>query len=917
MPDHFAGARTLVLRGSAGPIGARSVASTLQVGPVRSARQYTTGHRALDEVLTGVRPGDNIVWQVDDVEDYAPFVDWFSSHATRARQNLVYFRFAPHRHLLGEGIDAEVHRLQPELGFEDFISEIFNVVERVGMGGYYVFDCLSDLAVDWYSDRMLGNFFMLTCPYLYDFDTVSYFALLRSRHTRRATDAIHQTAQVVIDAYRNKKGLYVHPLKVQQRHSEAMYTLHSCSAERVEPVTESAIISEILTSATQPWLDFAVREPDLWTRTLREAHELAEAAATGGARRRAEKRVFRKLVSMILTRDPRVASLAERYLDLEDLVAVGKRMIGTGLIGGKAVGMVLAAGILRRTDPRWEERLEPLDSFFVGADVFYTYLIQNGCWWVRRQRPDPDALITRAREARQRLLKGTFSADLRSQFAGMLEYFGQSPIIVRSSSLLEDAYGNAFSGKYTSVFCANQGTPADRLDGFMDAVRAVYASTMSREALGYRTHWNLLEQDEQMALLVQRVSGRRYGNLYYPQLAGVGFSFNPFAWSREIDPQAGVLRLVVGLGTRAVDRSDDDYTHVVALNAPLRSPLTETQARQYTQRRVDVLDLRSNQATTRDFDDLVEASPGLPVVLFGKHDDPLAEPRPRSMKTPWRLSFERLLGETSFAEDLREILTTLARAYSHPIDIEFTANFVNERDCRIGVVQCRPFQVQGRGATVAIPKRIADSRIVLHSRGPVIGHGVSTYIDRVVLVVPRVYSTLPMRERYAVARLVGEVSHLKGDRAAGKLMLVGPGRWGTTTPALGVPVTIDEIENARVICEIVQMHRGLIPDVSLGTHFFNDLVEMDMLVFAVHPEHTTDRVNYDLIQGIPNRLHELVPQAAAFENVVRVIDFGPEQLWGCCCLHADSVTQEAIAYVKKAGTPGSRRARKDEGVELD
>ena len=117
------------------------------------------------------------------------------------------------------------------------------------------------------------------------------------------------------------------------------------------------------------------------------------------------------------------------------------------------------------------------------------------------------------------------------QFAEMLDYFGQSPIIVRSSSLLEDNYGNAFAGKYESVFCANQGSPQKRLEDFLSAVRTIYASTMSEEALRYRAHRGLLDRDEQMALLVQRVSGGLHGDLFFPQVAGVGLSYNPYVWN--------------------------------------------------------------------------------------------------------------------------------------------------------------------------------------------------------------------------------------------------------------------------------------------------------------------------------------------------------------------------------------------------
>ncbi len=171
-------------------------------------------------------------------------------------------------------------------------------------------------------------------------------------------------------------------------------------------------------------------------------------------------------------------------------------------------------------------------------------------------------------EARRRILTGTFPQETQKEFMDMLDYFGQCPIIVRSSSLLEDNFGNAFSGKYESVFCVNQGTRGERLKAFLSAVRRVYASTMSMEALDYRAHRGLLDRDEQMAILVQRVSGVVCSNLYFPQIAGVGLSFNPYVWSERIESDAGMLRLVCGLGTRAVDRHDDDYTRLVSLNAP-------------------------------------------------------------------------------------------------------------------------------------------------------------------------------------------------------------------------------------------------------------------------------------------------------------------------------------------------------------
>ncbi|MBD3320301.1 MAG: pyruvate, phosphate dikinase, partial [Chitinivibrionales bacterium] len=615
----------------------------------------STGLDALDATLNGVLPGDNIVFQVDSINDYIPFVHPFSAESNRADRGLIYFRFAEHKWLLPPEVKAEIHQLHPEDGFETFISEIFDVIEHHGVGACYVFDCLSELSVDWYSDRMLGNFFMLTCPYLYEYKTATYFALQRDHHMAIATESIHTTAQVVLDVYRNKEILYIHPLKVWKRYSPTMFMLHAWEGDNFKPVTGSTVISEIMGSVPQNWLDFSMQNLDVWTRTFTQAQECIQDNSPGsGADSRDASLLRDRLLRMAITRDIRLLNRAQRYFDLTDLVDVGKRMIGTGLIGGKSVGMLLARAILKRHDPRWTELLETHDSFFIGSDLFYSYLIANGCWWMRRKLKLSGVILDGSEEVRRKILSGVFPDDIKARFSNMLDYFGQSPIIVRSSSLLEDAYGNAFSGKYESVFCANQGSPPDRLEEFMNAVRTVYASTMRREALAYRKHWGLLGQDEQMALLVQRVSGDRNGNLYYPQIAGVGFSFNPYAWTHDIDPRQGMIRLVFGLGTRAVDRADDDYTRVVALNAPEKRPESSfDEVRRYAQRRVDVLDLHENQHVSYSFEDVATAGEGIPLEIFASRDEQMEQrARQHNMKNvfSWVLTFNELLAETAFVD---------------------------------------------------------------------------------------------------------------------------------------------------------------------------------------------------------------------------------------------------------------------------
>jgi len=864
-------------------------------------RENFSGLPGLDQILTGIRLGDNVVMQVDSIDDYVRFVHPFCQAAHRDNRQLIYFRFAEHPAVIPQGIKAHVFTLHPESGFEDFISEIFNVIERFGKGAFYVFDSLSDLAVDWYSDRMLGNFFMLACPYLYDFDTVAYFALLRNHHTSFAVDAIHDTAQVVIDIYNSRGNIYVHPLKVDQRYSPTMYMLHRWEGEAFVPEVRSAVTAEILGQTPQPWLDFAMRRPDFWTRSFLQAQEIVNTTRADQRGAWKESKLFNRLLRMVVSRDPRLLALAEKYFDFTDVVGIGKRMIGTGLVGGKTVGMLLARAILRQEDPIWSDKLEPHDSFYIGSDVFYTYLIQNKCWWMRRQLKLQERDAEVARQAKELLLNGTFPQDIRDQFMEMLEYFGQSPIIVRSSSLLEDAYGNAFSGKYESVFCANQGTPQERLDGLMAAVRQVYASTLSEEALAYRAHWGLLNRDEQMGLLVQRVSGAVYGDLYFPQIAGVGFSFNPYVWNAEIDPKAGMLRLVFGLGTRAVECIDDDYTRIVALNAPTRRPESSSQdIRKYTQHKVDILDLNKNSLQCLSFEEVVKRAGDLPLDIFASRDAQMERrirESGRGRVFSWMLTFNDLLSRTPLVEDMRRMLVTLQAAYSQPVDIEFTVNFFNHDEYRINLVQCRPFQVKGDLLSIEVPRSISRDQVFLEGQGPVIGNSVAATIDRIIYVVPEVYGKMNTSDRYTIARLIGQLTHLKGDKENPTIMLIGPGRWATTTPALGVPVSFAEINTVSVLCEVALMHEGLIPEVSLGTHFFNDLVEMDMLYFAIHPQRYDNALNAELFEKCDNKLPGLLPAAEKWSHAVKIIEGAEMKDDLRICLSADVLKQSVICYL--------------------
>jgi len=860
----------------------------------------SSGLQELDYILRGLIAGDNIVFRGNIIDDYQKFVLPFVQHGCIVGSPVVYLRFGNHPPLVKENQSIKYVFINPNEGFEPFISQVHQTIQNTERRAFYVFDQLSDLSSCWFSDTMLCNFFMLTCPYLFDRGDLAYFYLDRSKHAPKTIAPIQQTAQIIIDLFNHGGKIFVRPVKVQQRHSPSMHMLHLWKNEKMTPITESHIMAEVLSSTMGTTVSPSEGPTDIWNRTLREAKYIIK---LGDETLKDE--LMQTIIRMIITREERLVSLFQNYFTLEDLIKIGQRVIGTGMIGGKSVGMLLAQAILRRKNPKWNQRLETHDSFYVGSDVYYTFLVRNGCWWAREQQKELENFLPGAERIRRRIITGEFPEEIEQQFEQILEYFGSSPIIVRSSSLLEDNFGNSFAGKYESVFCANQGSTRQRLEDFKAAVRTVYASTVSEEALYYRKRRGLLEKDEQMALLVQRVSGAQHGKLYFPNIAGVGFSYNPYVWSPEVNPRAGMVRLVFGLGTRAVDRTDDDYTRIIALNEPLKRPeVTVKEQKKYSQHKVDVIDLDGNRLISIPIQEIVPQCEGLPIELFISQDyEAERYYRERGQKAPpiLKIRFDPLITETSFVQDMCEILSTLEEAYQNPVDVEFTANFADEKEYYIDLVQCRPLQVSDRSELLKEPVIKDEKNIIIKVDGPIIGRSRFNQVHRIIYIVPQVYGELPISERYAIARAIGTINQSPPLGISKPIsVLIGPGRWGTTTPSLGVPISFSEISSVSFLCEIVAMRNDLTPEVSLGTHFFSELVESDLLYFVYLPGKEGHLFNESLLNQFPNQLKKISSGLAGHENAIKVIDFLPENSTLSCYIYANTFDQKLFLYIKES-----------------
>lgn len=574
--------------------------------------------------------------------------------------------------------------------------------------------------------------------------------------------------------------------------------------------------------------------------------------------------------------------VAKKVFTIGDLRRIYERLIGTGKIGGKAAGMVLAWRILQQRDPEMGPDISKLveipDSYFLGSEVIYDFRLANKLDNYMNQKYRP---LDEIREEYPRIvdahLRGEFVESIVEQLRAVLAQIGNDPIIVRSSSLLEDNFGFSFAGKYYSYFCPNQGTAEENLDALLEAIKRVYASTLNPDAILYRQHHGLIDYDERMAILLQRVRGKEYGRYFMPTIAGVAFSRNPFRWNPKIRREDGFLRAVWGLGTRAVDRVDNDYPRMIALSHPRLRPETTAKAiRQYSQWFVDVIDLEENTFKTLPVREVLQSDyPDLRFIASIDKGDYLQEIMGAGMVTPqdqFVLTFNNVTKDQKFVKLMRTALQRLETAYTIPVDVEFTVSIVPKYpypDYKLHILQCRPLSHREEENKVSIPQDIPEEDILFKSY-ELIPDGRAEGIRYIVFVDPEKYMTIPdPNMKLELGRAIGRLNkRLENEH----FILMGPGRWGSTNLELGVRVTYADIFNTKVLVEMAVIKDGHSPELSYGTHFFQDLVESKIYSLPLRLGDGKGCFKWDFFRNAPNMLAQLLPQDRGLSAYLHVID---------------------------------------------
>jgi len=611
------------------------------------------------------------------------------------------------------------------------------------------------------------------------------------------------------------------------------------------------------------------------------------------------------LIKRMISDQMDFVKLAKEFLDAEDFTLINQRRIGEGKIGGKAAGMMLAWKILQQEQPADEVDLRGRvvipDSYFIGADVFYDFHAINGLeYFINQKYKTQEEIEDDYPCIQEAYTQGRFPEQVMCRLRTLLAEVGDTPLIVRSSSLLEDNFGFSFAGKYESYFCPNQGSLEENLGTLTNAIARVYASVLNPDALLYRQQMGLVDYDERMGILIQKVQGQRYGDLFFPSLAGVGFSRNPFRWSRKIRPEDGLLRLVWGLGTRAVDRVADDYPRMVALGRPRLRPETGVpQIRKYSQKFVDCIDLQANEFKTLPVAKVLGSDyPGIELLASvdrGDYLQPIYAPGTLG-QVPLILDFSELLKNREFVTLMRTALKKLERHYGRPVDVEFTVGVTPERPYRfvLHLLQCRPLSSQEWGESLRIPQEVPADDVVFLARR-LVPRGRVSRIRYVVYVDPAQYDRVPDFEtRFELARVVGRINkRLEGEC----FILMGPGRWGTSNVELGLKVGYADIYNTRALIEIAQSRADDTLEVSYGTHFFQDLVESRIHPLPLYPNAPDTIFNHAFFENAANVLGELLPADAHLAPFIKVIDVPAVTGGRYLELVMDSEQEEALAYL--------------------
>ncbi len=639
-----------------------------------------------------------------------------------------------------------------------------------------------------------------------------------------------------------------------------------------------------------------------------EAVRKYTAAISGGqsAGAQIETWLVAELAHRFLTSDEKVINLVLDNLKISDFIPMLERIIGSqtsmGNIGGKGAGLFIAGQILNhvaKEDPLLAGIKLPR-TWYLATDQIVDLLHYNNMEELNSYKYNS---MLHLRTTYDSVVSKIQNASLPPHTVQMLRIvlddLNDVPLIVRSSSLLEDRHSGAFSGKYKSLFLSNQGSKQQRLDALVGAILEVYSSMYNPDAIQYRLERGLLNFTEQMGVLIQEVVGKKIGSYFMPAYAGVAFSHNLMRWSPRIAREDGLVRMVMGLGTRAVDRVNDDYPILFSPGKPgLQVNQSSDDIKHYSPKRIDLINLESNCFETVEIEPFLrETGTDMPnlhkYVSVFNHE--FLESRNAFTLSPKKddmvVTFAPVLTGTDLPAKLKKILDVLSEKFQSPVDIEFACDGED-----LHLLQCRP---QGSGhfsAPAPIPQNL-NPQDILFTANRYISDAMIQDITHIVYVDGDGYNSLASKEELlAVGTAVGLLNGLLPRR---KFILMGPGRWGSRGDIkLGVRVTYSDIFGTAALIEVAREKQSYVPELSFGTHFFQDLVESGIVYIPLYPDQKGNLFKDAYFRHGNNILADILPEYSWLQDVLRVIDVQAASCGRALSIYMNSELEQAVALLQ-------------------
>ena len=526
----------------------------------------------------------------------------------------------------------------------------------------------------------------------------------------------------------------------------------------------------------------------------------------------------------------------------------GFMRLGRGSMGGKARGLAFFHSVLQKEqlNKRYADIVIRIPKVLViSTDIFDQFMADNQLW--------TGAMSAKSdRSVYRKFMKGELSPEIKESLRNLVDHI-HYPLAVRSSSILEDSQYQPLSGLYgTFMLPNNDPDPEVRFQQLCDAIKSVYASLFSVESKAFIGASIHRQEEERMAVMIMELVGLQYEKRYYPTIAGTAQSINYYPVS-YMKREEGVANIALGFGRSVVEgekilRFSPEYPHIIPQFYSIKATIDSSQNNFYA------LEYHSNKNNVHkdDSDNLtaysLEAAEKDGALKWAAStlvtDDNVI--RDSLQYDGLRIvTFAPILKYNQFplADILKDMLKIGEKSLGGPVEMEFAVNLPKNKDQQpeFCVLQIKPMAI----STIETEnvETGVDGDIVGHS-SMALGNGIIEGLHYIILVPPKLFDTSNTRQ---MASEIDRLNKLIPDNEG--YLLVGPGRWGTADPFLGIPVNWNHISKARIIVEL-----GLVDlpiDPSFGSHFFQNVTSMRIGYFTINHKNAKDTLDYKWIESQP------------------------------------------------------------------